>query len=175
MAGARLRLFAGCGRRSAGGDFAESALNKAIRLDAKNASARLTLGQLQLDRRSYSLALDNFEGALKAKPDVAESLLIATMCRAYLADGQGERGAKFLADFVAAKPKAQSARLGLAILLKELGRVAEALPLAQAVAAYPRSTQTDADEARRLEKAWKESSKSGPSGFAGGAGIALRL
>ena len=141
------------------GTLAESALNKAIRLDAGNASARLTLGQLLLDRRSYSLALDHFESALRVRPADAESLLIATMCRAYLVDGQGERGIKFLTGFVAANPKAQPARLGLAILLQELGRVKDALPLVQVVVADPRTAQADAEQARQLEKAWKEGVK----------------
>ena len=51
--------------------------------------------------------------------------------------------------------KAPAIRLGLAVMLNETGRKAEALPLLERVAVDPQATQADAEHARALLKDWK--------------------
>lgn len=137
------------------GVMAENALEKAIELDPSETAARMLLARLLIERDSHSRALDNLEAALERKGDLAASAVIADMCRAYLIDRQAPRGARFLAALAAKHPKAAAIRLGLAVMLNETGRKAEALPLLERIAADPQATQADAEHARALLKDWK--------------------
>ncbi len=139
--------------------MAENAFSKAISRDGRDTAARLSLAQLQLARASFSLALDNLEAALKLKPELAVSPVVADMCRAYIADRQAVRGARYFAKFLDARPKAQSVRLGLAILLNETGRAKETFPLLRIVAEDPLASQQDAAQASEFEKAWQEAGR----------------
>lgn len=77
------------------------------------------------------------------------------MCRIYLVDEQLARGEKYFAKFVAANPRSHAARLGHAILLNDLKRTAEALPLVERIARDPQAPQTDAEHAKALLKEWQ--------------------
>lgn len=135
--------------------MAENALEKAIQLNPSETAARMLLAGLLIERGSHSRALDNLEAALERKLDLAASAVIADMCRAYIIDRQAPRGARFLAAMAGKYPKAPAVRLGLAMMLNETGRKAEALPLLERVAADPQATQADAEHARALLKDWK--------------------
>ena len=135
--------------------MAENALEKAIQLDPGETAARMLLARLLIERGSHSRALDNLEAALERKLDLAATAVIADMCRAYIIDRQAPRGARFLAALAVKYPKAPAVRLGLAVMLNETGRKAEALPLLERVAADPQATQADAEHARALLKDWK--------------------
>jgi len=146
----------GASEVQAAGVLAEEAFDKAIELDPRNATSRLLLAGVLVKRQSFSKALDNLEIALDLKTDLATGALVADMCRIYLADEQGQRGERFFARFVSMNPRVQAARLGQAILLSELGRGADALPLAERVAADPATPKADAEHARTLIKAIRE-------------------
>jgi lipopolysaccharide biosynthesis regulator YciM len=135
--------------------LAEDALNKALARNAKDTAAHLILARLQLARAAFAPAIDHMEAAIALKPELADSALVAEMCRAYLADGLGLRGEAFFTAQLQAAPKANPLRLGKAILLGERGEITEAIPLAQGVADDPRATQEDANKARELIAAWK--------------------
>lgn len=135
--------------------MAENALEKAIQIDPGETAARMLLARLLIERGSHSRALDTLEAALERKLDLAASAVIADMCRAYIIDRQAPRGARFLAALATKYPKAPAVRLGLAVMLNETGRKAEALPLLEQVAADPQATQADAEHARTLLKDWK--------------------
>lgn len=137
------------------GVMAENALEKAIQLDPAETAARMLLARLLIERGSHSRALDNLEAALDRRLDLAASAVIADLCRAYIIDRQAPRGARFLAALATKYPKAPAVRLGLAVMLNETGRKAEALPLLERVAADPQATQADAEHARALLKDWK--------------------
>jgi tetratricopeptide (TPR) repeat protein len=146
----------GTGEMELAGALAEEAYEKAIALDPKNSGTRMLLAAELIKRTSYARALDNVEAALTIKADLATSPVVADMCRLYILDELTARGVEFFTKLSAAHPRNHSARLGLAILLKESGRRAEALPLAEKVGNDPQAPQTDAEHARALIKAWKE-------------------
>jgi tetratricopeptide (TPR) repeat protein len=135
--------------------MAEDAFGKAVSRDPRDTAARLQLAQLQMARKSYSLALDNLEQALDIKPELAIGPVVADMCRAYIADQQEARGERFFAAVLERRPKLEAIRLGAAILLNELGKTAEAVAAARIVADDPLSAQQDAAKARELLVAWQ--------------------
>jgi|GEM_PF-1294322 len=135
--------------------LAEEAYEKSIAIDPKNTGSRMLLAALLLERQSFSRALDNIEAALSVKPELATSPVVADMCRIYLVDEQLARGEKYFAKFVAANPRSHAARLGHAILLNDLKRTAEALPLVERIARDPQAPQTDAEHAKALLKEWQ--------------------
>jgi hypothetical protein len=135
---------------------AEEAYEKAIALDPRNTGSRLLLANLLIGRKSYSRALDQVEAALGIRPELATSPVVADMTRMYLIDRQAARGIAFFSAFAARHPRAHAILLGQAVLLKETGRKAEALALAQRVAGAPQAPQADAEHARALVKDMQE-------------------
>ena len=115
----------------------------------------MLLAALLLERKSYSRALDNIEAAVTIKPDLAASAVVVDMCRVYIIDEQTKRGAAFLNTFVSLNPRSHAARLGLALMLKEQNRTAEAIQHATRVANDPQAPQPDAEHAKALLKEWQ--------------------
>ena len=135
--------------------LAEEAYEKSIAIDPRNTGSRMLLAALLLERKSYSRALDNIEAAVTIKPDLAASAVVVDMCRVYIIDEQTKRGAAFLNTFVSLNPRSHAARLGLALMLKEQNRTAEAIQHATRVANDPQAPQPDAEHAKALLKEWQ--------------------
>lgn len=135
--------------------LAEEAYEKSIALDPNNTGSRMLLASLLIERTAYARALDQIEAALGTRSELATSAVVADLCRLYILDELTNRGITFLSGLTQKVPRNQSLRLGLAILLKEQNRTAEAIRLASEVAANPQAPQTDAEHAKALLKAWQ--------------------
>ena len=135
--------------------MAEDALQKALAINGSNTASRLLLARLLLERESYALALDQLEWAGRKDAKLINSLLVAEMCRAYVADELGERGEKFFREMLQQRGDSSSLRLGLAILLQEQGKKDEALRQLAGVLADSNASADDLEHARLLDKVWR--------------------
>lgn len=135
-------------------DSTVRALEHVIALDPKDAAARMSLAALLIKRNAFEAAIDQVEAALAVKPELATPAVLRDTARLYARAGLSERGLAFFADFSKRHRDVRSVPLAQAILLKEAGRVAEALLLVRKIANDPGSPIADAAEARKLMDAW---------------------
>lgn len=144
------------------GSLAEDALSRAVELDGRDAGARLQLAGLLMGRRAWSKALGHMEEAFRIDRKVLTRPLVADMCHAYVADGLAERGEDFLREVVdkGAGQETSAPRLCLAVLLHEQGpgdgkKAAEALKVADGLAADAKANPEDAAYAKALAQDWR--------------------
>jgi lipopolysaccharide biosynthesis regulator YciM len=142
------------------GSLAEDALARAIDLDTRDAGARLKLAGLLMGRRAWSRALDQLEAAVGQDRRLLTRPMTVDMCHAYVADGLAERGEDFFRDVADEVVDPGAARLCLAVLLREQGprdakKAAEAIRVADQVAADAKANPEDAAYAKALAQDWR--------------------
>jgi Flp pilus assembly protein TadD len=99
--------------------MAEDALQKAVELNPGDNKLRLLLGQSLNRHRRFSSALGQFETVLKKDPRLVSPPTIATICTAYILDAQYSRGVIFFKEILEKQSDADSARIALAILVRQ--------------------------------------------------------
>lgn len=134
--------------------MAVEALKKAVLLNPMDYGSMLALGSLYFSAERYSLALDQYEEVVRADAGMLQSPLTAAMCTAYIVDFQYDRGVNFFKKILDKNLHADSARLALAILLKQKQNRIEAEAELQKIIMSAGSANYNRNYALELIREW---------------------
>ena len=136
--------------------MAVEALKKAVMLNPMDLGSRLLLGYLYFSDERYSLALEQYEEVVNIDSYMIQPSIIASMCIAYIVDFQHERGANFFKRVLSKHPDADTARLGLAILLKQKKNTNEAEMELQKIIKSSKASAFNRQYSKKLIQQWKK-------------------
>jgi tetratricopeptide (TPR) repeat protein len=139
--------------------MAEDALRAALRIAPNDNNARLLLGQALLYQARYKQAIDEFQKAIGADPAIVQPPVVMMVCSAYALDLRPQEGVEFFRGILKKHPGADSARIAVALLLKQQGKEKEAVAELQQLMQRESASAANRQYAWQLIQTWKNEAK----------------
>ena len=152
------RIYSGLRYSRAALIRAEEALREALRLQ-DDPGVHVLLGQALFHQDRYKVALEEFEKGVAGNPKLLQPPLMVMMCSAYALELRPDAGVKFFQGVLKKDPRADSARMCLALLLKQEGNEKDAVAELQKVVRRDGASIENQQYALEIIKRWKEEKK----------------
>jgi len=129
---------------------AEEHLQVVIENNPGHRQARQLLAHAVLAQGFYDRALGEFEYLLREDASFINSESIVVMCMAYERDEQQDRGMRFFAELARNHPQNADLQMGLAMMLQQEGRQAQASALLARISGNPQAAPELQEVARAM-------------------------
>jgi len=150
------QIYAAFGPNPFTRELAEEAAEKTLELDPSYAEARLLLGILQHQNRSFSPAIDNLERAVSEKPALMDFRTASLLGAAYFLENSLPRGEQFFRKYLSSGEPNGPALFCLGVILHGMEKLPEAgETMRLAAEAFSQDTEK-ASYARSVLAEWTE-------------------
>ncbi len=107
-------------------ELAVEALINAVEANPANARAQMLLASVLLEQGRFYSAIEQYKSLFAKNESMINGLTITPLTTAYIADGRIEAGINYFKELEELYPMNYSLRIGLAVLLKNSGKISEA-------------------------------------------------
>jgi len=150
------QVYAAFGPNSFTRELAEAAAERTLELDPTYSEARLLLGILQHQNRSFTPAIDNLERAVSEKPALLDFRTSSLLGAAYFLENDLPRGEIFFRKYLSLPDHRGDALFSLAMILHGIGKMQDAgETMKLAAEAFAKDTEK-ASYARSVLAEWSE-------------------
>jgi len=150
------QVYAAFGPNSFTRQLSEEAAERTLELDPSYSEARLLLGILQHQDRSFGSAINNLERAVSEKPALLDFRTASLLGAAYFLENTLPRGEQFFRNYLSSHDKSGAVLFTMAVILHGMEKMPEAgETMRLAVEAFSRDTEK-ASYARSVLEEWTE-------------------